>query len=661
MPSVDFPFLNSKIMSTTAKLGPIPAKAAAPPEQKQAGLREITEAWLNQMDGSQGPDYRKVENLKQKVVTHVQERMDMNATAREQKPREYMAQDRQQQNFWLDETVALELEIFFKDKGQKVGSCAQFMNQAILGIDSEHRTQPKQKRGTRSAPNLINGESGLASPGHTASTENDACRELVMALVRAFPQLAFEPACPLNDHYHREMRESAFTAMIGAGPLRLVKYMIDKFLDSSPQGKSDHQETMQNPRTRLVERLISEPDPRSSLRQAMYLYRTTKAKSYLAILEELLKLDDGQREDGRLMDEHTLSGAIKLVEPRLLDSNPSLDIVEMILKYRSDLRTITTLGLALKRNNLKLAELFFTGAKINQEIAKEIIELGLEDVWVLPSTQKAVADLLGDGEIARELFRWALNQLDQSRPAKDQTDRSSSSKDQPDPSNVEKHQPKGSRFLEDILRMIGSFDSDVRAEIVKSGKLWFWELQSVQRLWKKEKAQNPDMWMLHVAVQHQQVEMVKHFLDVEPDSVLEPMEVPTLKRKDKKVYALWHNNYLVPRDESPSSDPDRRQAMKKASSDSILVTKPIPANGEPDRGLEAALASNPSLSANANSKSENSPSADSREQIRKLLVPAVIERASGMNSLAKIFRESGGEFETAKMKPCIVLLLWDLS
>jgi hypothetical protein len=141
------------------------------------------------------------------------------------------------------------------------------------------------------------------------------------------------------------------------------------------------------------------------------------------------------------------------------------------------------------------------------------------------------------------------------------------------------------------------------------------------------------------------------------------MEVPTFKgkdKKDKKVPALWHNNYLVPHDERTSLDPDRRQTVKKASSDSNLVTKPIPAHGEPDRGLEAALASNPSLSANANSKSEHSPSADSREQIRKLLVPAVIEQADGMNTLAKIFRESGGEFEIAKMKLYIVLLLWNL-
>jgi hypothetical protein len=646
LPSVDFTFPNSETMSSIARL--TPANAAPPPEQKQADLCEITKDWIMEVGGTDNPSYTMVKKLKQKLVAYVKEWMEINMMAREQESSGYMSQSREQQNFWLDETVALELELFFKDKGRNVGSCALWvlMHQAGAGIECEHSTTT-QEGGAYSMPSSINRESSLTSHDCTAIVkDDDASRELVMALVRAFPKQAFEATCPLGHYHPPKVSDSPFTIVAQAGSLHLVKYMIDKVLNQPPQGKCDQQETKQNIKTWLVKCLTSGRNPRSSLSDAIYSYRIFKTKNYLEILEEILKLDNGEDikpNDIRLMDGHNLLLAMRNIVPDSEDDNHSLRILEMALKDRSDLKTIETLKTAFDLNNRRLVELVIMGATINQEMAKKIINQGREDVWSLPSTQKAMADLLGDNEIARQLFRWTLDNFNQS----------GSAKYQPGPSNVKTLPHNGSRFLEDILRDIGSFDLDVRAEIIKRGMLWFWEMPSVQKLWReekaKEKAEDKGMCMLHIAVQYQQVEMVEYFLNVEPDSVTKRMKVPTLDRDDGGVYALWHNNYVVP--SHKSSNPGHRKGENKASSDSK------PTNRGLDGGPEAAITSSSSFSANTNSIPEEPLPADPRKTIRDLLVPMIIERASGMGSLAKIFRESGGEFKHAKLKLDFVLRL----
>ncbi|KAL7956656.1 peptidase S8/S53 domain-containing protein [Trichoderma compactum] len=107
--------------------------------------------------------------------------------------------------------------------------------------------------------------------------------------------------------------------------------------------------------------------------------------------------------------------------------------------------------------------------------------------------------------------------------------------------------------------------------------------------------------MLHLAVERQKVEAVDYFVKTHPESLLKTARVPIGDGDEKKVYPLWHNNFHVPQGSHPS--------------------KPV-------KRLSEQQSSDPK-------------SKGTREQIRKLLVDGVIQKADGMKSLAKIFRESG--------------------
>jgi hypothetical protein len=635
--SVDSIFPKTETMSTPAMLEPTSAKATTlEPEEKPNELRSIRKTWTAG-NRNEEPDEKNVEQLLKDLVACVKDWMEKDSTVAARKQ------------------LAVQLELSFKEKNGQLAGCVLWllMNLAALEIESKHSTRTQIQR-TSSTPNLLiaNGESGLTPSDSTAVTDDDANRELVMALVRAFPQLAFDEACPL-DHDHRKSKAPAFIFMIDVGSLHFVKYMIKQILDQPPPRNADLQES----RTWLVQKLANGNYQKAPI-TAMVAYVKYRGNDNLEVLKEVLKIDNGKA-GVRLVDEDALLLAISKTRLKnWMDNSYFLRSMEMFIKDRDELKTTIVLTRALGTECDGLVKLIFTGANIDESMIKYIITLNRENIWALQPIQEAVAALLADDKIAKQLFSWTLNMLNQPEPG-------GSAQNQPGPSNVGTNLPRAQserrRYLEDILKQVGSFDLGFRAEIIKSGMLWFWKTPLVQKLWQEEKEKEKEkakaeakhkvennaqdegsktgIYMLHVAVQYQQVDMVKYFLEVEPDSATQQMEFSAFKRGDKGtyVYALWHNNYLV---RHCGSNPVCRENEEKGSTNSIL------ANGEADSGWEAGLHSNLSLSASESSISENSQLPGPRQQIRDILVPAIIERASGMGTLARIFRESGGEFQT---------------
>lgn len=621
-----------------ARSGPVPilgtaaldsrAADAKNPKQDRPKLEVTMDDLLNVLNKPGDGSYNRVRNLEQQVVACVMTRMNANAATSGKRSRAFAAQDRLQQGFWLDETVARELDNFFdmllERNGPGMDDCAlwHLMHYTIEEIET------KQTNETSKHPAVLttNGEIGLLSPSATDITESDACRELSRALVRMIPKHVFAKLCPVHSTkcHHKRFLHSAFDAAIQNGLSQLVKYTIDQFLNSPGRGHTLEQEeitpTLKNdPIHELNKNLISS----YSVRKAIESYRDLYTKD-LDILEEFLKLDEGNQQDmddnkpQRLISESTLTWVIEnLGGDDNWENCPLLHVVKAVLKYRQDLKTTVVINKALFRTNPLLVELFVKDIKIEKSVAETMINFRLDKIWALPSVHDAVNILFEDESIARELFRLALEKEGSSGPMSFLPACSVSSKGQPAASSSEKNPVVDSvngddhhihvSFGEDILRRIGSFDSDIREDIVKSGRLWFWKLPYVQGLWQEEIAKDENLCMLHVAVQYQKVEMVKYFLRDEPKSLFQPVKVPTL---GKDVFALWHNNFFVP--EGSSTSISRQPTLSPASSET-------------------------------DTKNLNADNLSPPEEIRKLLVPSAIERASSMGSLVKMFRESGGK------------------
>ncbi|TRX88928.1 hypothetical protein FHL15_010156 [Xylaria flabelliformis] len=580
-------------------------------KQDQNSLHIAMSQWLKELEGSVGVSRTVATYFKPNVVDFVQKMMNDNKSKRENRPHTFISQDRLQQNFWLDEIVARELDsslqTFLRTKDSDMNKCILWciMHRVVDEIKTQQQPSSQRTKESRLVAKQTN-DRNPSCPDSTDSIETDACNEIFMALVRAFPRYIFGLACPAVSKgcKHVDMRTSAFNKAIENGLLRLVKYMINQCLSFFGRDLNDC-EVQDNPNNQLIELLIQD----DSFWTSVQAYRTFGTNTSLEILEELLKLDksnhleDQLQSHGRLVDDITLTNAMRNIKTTdTLEINPMLRVSKVILKYRSDLKTTGVIKKALERANPTLAKLVLSDTEIEKAVAIKMIELGLEDIWTLPPVQQTVASLLQNDKIARELFSIALRKSDSFLTPRGQNTHSVSSKGQPPVSRCDKNgasllngsadQQKQPRFAQDILQVMGIFDLDIRKVIVKSGSLWFWKLPYVQGLWEEEIKKDGNLCMLHIAVQYQQVEFVEYFSHAEQDSVLKRIEVPMLDREDKKVHALWHNNYLVPEGPQPSK-PIRR------TTDTVT-----------------------------------------RAQIRKLLVPAVIERTSGMNSLVRIFRES---------------------
>jgi hypothetical protein len=113
------------------------------------------------------------------------------------------------------------------------------------------------------------------------------------------------------------------------------------------------------------------------------------------IIRELLSKDDLVEENDRLADSPTLLRAVKSATPDAtsrmdqLWNSARLEIVKIILEYRSDLKDAEFFIETLNRENVELAETAFSSARnqIDSSVVEEIIKLNLEKVWALESVE----------------------------------------------------------------------------------------------------------------------------------------------------------------------------------------------------------------------------------------------------------------------------------
>ena len=103
-----------------------------------------------------------------------------------------------------------------------------------------------------------------------------------------------------------------------------------------------------------------------------------------------------------------------------------------------------------------------------------------------------------------------------------------------------------------------------------------------------------------------------------------------------------------------------RPTAKRGSTDVTAPMGLVKANAELKRGSMdnlPPLSSTSTVFTNGSSDVENPLRPDPREQIRKILVPAIIEQASEMKLLVKILRESGEEL-IFFVDPTTCLSIW---
>jgi hypothetical protein len=567
-------------------------------------------------------------------------------------------QSRWQYNFGMDEAVAADLDTivntFLKCDKPVTYTCSLCLLhhtiKEFVALREEHRRRQnsdpaKQKKGIRLSRPEPNGDRATSYSAPATIAKIDACGELLMALIRAFPLDVFKHDVNTRfGHNHDDIKEidhCAFKKATDKGLSEIVKYMMKHGL-------------MASPKKQVIELLTDSSD---IVHDAVHAYKNNfKTDNCIEILEELLKLEQSvllgeERRSNALNSEMPLRSAILKVQPTdSYEHSPWLHVVEMILRYRGDLKTTEIIERALERANPDLANMFFSDTQIDERVARKLIEVGHNAVWGLSSVQSAVGGLLKNEEVARELFRLALkkgrtpevpDRVGTNPPDQDPSDAQATRRD----SKADNVKPQLPGFAEDILRLMGRFDADIREDIVKSGSLWFWKLPYVQGLWREEVQKDKNLCMLHVAVQHQKVEMVEYFLKEDPDSVTKQVEVPRLLKEEKGVFALWHNNFVVP-DGPESSRAKPRQFVKRNLSDVALTKRSARPNGE--SGLVTTIArpmlpSALTAPAAANPDSGDYAMENTRKKIHTLLVPAIIERASGMDSLVKILRDSRGQ------------------
>lgn len=670
-------------------------------------LWETTSAWLRQMDGFRVNDVgAKVTFLLDPLRSDIMKQMERNARVAslgDEQP-EAATSERRQQDFFWDDDVAQEVRRFIQQPPDGVDACVLWcmMSDAVRlmpnanchddGSDDEGISMPFSPPPSHQFfPALQSRDSRYSqSSSRPLVTSRDAYYMLSKALISVHPMLAFDrlPAGFLKKHCQKAKehqtnkvkRTPAFSHAMDKGETELMEFMINecrKFIIMDGAKKTADRcpllRGISNPTEYLV-RVMKESNPQSTvLQRAVSNYIQNRNQKQLEVIEILLKLDvhDDVTVD-YLADEMILSQvvqqtfmAIKMVDDRRCvfpeddmmcddwqsdrgsdtNDNHVLPVVEMMLQYRGDLKTKDAiLGVLnyksswanskfpgrdrnfrlnaekeMERTRAELVEILTTDAEliVDEEVLQLIMEHDLVFVWLLAPIQRAVERLMTDGQTAKALFHTALK-LD-----------------------------KDLCFLQNIAgapQFHRILDFELMSEIVKCGHLDIWKLNSVQARWKEINEKEHNRCMLHIAVQHQKVELVKQLLEEDPNSVMKA--VPVKGIADLDVYPLWYLNFVVVDGKAhrrASTSPGIETSIPTVGIDTASIDSAIGLRSQsptfPSKPSSAAPGTGPNPDNMPKAKAEADPGAE----IRKLLVHATIEHADGMKTIAKIFRESDGE------------------
>lgn len=665
-------------------------------------LREAINAWRGRMD-----EYRVV-NVGVKAATlldtlHlvIMNQMERNARVAGlgEEQTEAAISERCPQDFFWDDDVAQEIRRFIQQPPDGVDACVLWcmMSDAVQlmpnanchddGSDDEGISMPFPPPASHQFfPALQSRDSRYSqSSSRPLVTSRDAYYMISKVLISVHPMLAFRlPAGFLKIHCQEPKEHQtnkvkgtpAFSHAMDKGETELMEFMISEcrkfILDGSkkPADRSPLLRGISSP-TKYLARVMKESNSQSTvLQRAVSNYMRNHKEKQLKVIEILLKLDDDVTV-GYLADEMILGQvvqqtfmAIRRVDDRRIvfpeddmtsddgqsdpgsnaDENNVLPVVKMMLQYRADLKTKDAILAVLnyksswtnklsggdrnirlnaeremERTRAQLVEIFTTDAEhiVDEEVLQLIMEHDLVFVWLLAPIQRAVERLMADGPTAKALFHTALK-LD-----------------------------KDLCFLQNIAgapQFHRILDFELMSEIVKCGHLDIWKLSSVQARWKEINEKEHDRCMLHIAVQHQKVELVKQLLEEDPNSVMKA--VPVKGIADLDVYPLWHLNFVAvdgkAQRRAPTS-PGIETSIPAVGTDTASIDSAIELRSPSPKFPSKSLGAKQGTAPNSDGKPKATEEVDPGAEIRRLLVHATIEHADGMKTIAKIFRESDGE------------------
>jgi hypothetical protein len=671
--------------------GQAPKATTVPSGPDKATLFKITSGWLTDMKerGIKGFSW-KVKILVDSLMEHVKSRMEENTMGGWSSVQDGAGQENgtvaaqrasRQHVFLRDDAVAREIAEFIQQGHDDIDICvaSQIMVYAMRGAltgqshadedsddeDSDYRDGSVHPHGTEDtlAPRLA-ADLHPGSPSTSPVTAQDAYFGLFEAILKAHPLLAFDklPLKFLNleckrQKKHPPTQESpAFYIAMQSGAHHLVDLMLQECLGYITSSmNSPHLVRLQgvtSPRPYLTRVMKEEHFRLTTIQHAINNYRVYSDKKHLDVLETLLKFDKSNDGADCLVDVRTLRSVVKQTflacnaiggTGRVGDAlengtarkaapgpeEPTLATVKMILRYRSDLKTKQAIieilewpkssGKPAEKTDTRDAEwskaerLTKTGlvaamvdgaeGEIDEEVAQLVIERDLVEVWNLEPFQRAVEHLLANNKTAQDLFCAALARRSQL-------------------CFLESIAPRASRVLEFGLL----------SKIVECGHLRAWKFEPIQKRWQEIKKKDPSLQMLHIAVQYQQVEFVRHFLQEEPEAVTRP--VPVRGLANTNAYPLWHNNFVACSANEGGGLQKKRRHFPEPT---------LSATGPQSSGPAAQRVSNNAASSEAVPKDvapTATSDADRNAEIRRMLVHSTIEQAREMSTVAKIFRES---------------------
>ncbi|KAM4054821.1 subtilase family protein [Hirsutella rhossiliensis] len=636
----------------------------------KAALCDVARQFFHEMKRKSIPDFSsRVAQLVAELVKNIQAQMDQNAASP-------IDGEEEQQGFSWDHALALQIDELMHRGPPELDVCVSWymLVHAVRAMSEDDSCEDDGSDDgddlsihVSHQPRLVGSPVPLdrlqvpCCPGPSSCpsiTSCDAYRALSKALIRANPMLAFDdlpltflaqPCKNPNSHRLGKAKRDlpAFHIAMAEGAHDLVKFMMDECLNFVSNDTKLSKPSLKllkrgsDPRRYLVNVMNKKHFNFTALEHAVNNYREIGDKKQLDVLEMLLGFDDLDGAADRLADENILEHAVRQTflafgtaegdfgrfsedgigntpEHPTCRDNQSLRVVKVILQYRRDMKTKDAIlhvlgwGLARELGRAQLVEIFTIGAEdqVDGDVVGLIMKHNLVDVWRLDPIQRAVARLLRHDQTAKNVFCAALTLT------------------------------KGSHFVQSIApQVVRVLDFDIMSDMVKRGHLDAWELPPIQARWSEISKEEQQRCMLHVAVQYQQIEFVRHFLRQDPAWVTKA--IPVQDVPDKAVYALWHHNFVVgqqgtyePRVPPPNSQPSwnmRGQPIGAKTTSNSAVTRP---------GAQRVEKAHEPMAQADDAGPEGSPKLDARAEIRKLLVHATIQQAKDMKTIARIFRES---------------------